>query len=206
MDTVSPRTAVERLDLSSSLLRALDRPARQALELSRRPFLETAAPALLGLFLIAAASVLAGLATAGEGRIALRLDPVRAALESLCVVVPGTAVFATYLRLRISTRAFLAGTAIGLLAAGLMAACVLPLMGFLVLLSTEQSWFIEGLPAVLVPGLALATVTVFPMRVITSLDRSSAAFCLSRAFAFLLIAVFMLRVHTFATQLFLQSR
>jgi hypothetical protein len=203
MNTVSPRTAVERLDLSSSLLRALDRPARQALELSRRPLRETAAPALLGLFLITAASVLAGLATPEAGRFALRLDPVRAALESLCVVVPGTAVFAIYLRLRISTRAFLAGTAIGLLAAGLMAACALPLMGFLVMLSMEQDWLIRALPPLLVPGLALATVAVFPVRVITSLDRSPTAFWLSRAFAFFLIAVFVLRANTFATQLFL---
>lgn len=203
MDSVSPRPALERLDLSSSLLRALDRPARQALELSRRPVLETVAPALLGLFLIAASSVLAGLSTPEDGRIALRLDPVRAALESLCVVVPGTAVFAIYLRVRISTRAFLAGTAIGLLAAGLMAACVLPLMGFLVLLSSEQDWLIHGLPSLMVPGLALATVAVLPVRVITALDRSRTAFWLSRAFAFFLIAVFLLRVHTFATQLFL---
>lgn len=206
MDTVSPRTAVERLDLSSSLLRALDRPARQALELARRPLLETAAPALLGLFLVAASSALAGLVAPEEGRIALRLDTVRAALEALGVVVPGTAVFSIYLRLRISPRAFLAATAIGLLAAGLMAACILPLMGFLVLLSTKQDSLVRALPALLVPGLALATVAVLPVRVITSLDRSPAAFWLSRAFAFFLITVFALRVNTFATQLFLHSR
>jgi hypothetical protein len=197
---------LERLDLSSSLLRALDRPARQALELSRQPLRETVAPALLGLFLIATSSVLAGLATPEGARVALRLDAVRAALESLCVVVPGTAVFAIYLRLRISTRTFLAGTAIGLLAAGLMAACVLPLMGFLVLLSTERDWLIRGLLSLMVPGLALATVAVLPVRVITSLDRSPTALWLSRAFAFFLIAVFVLRVHTFATQLFLSPR
>ncbi|MFP2934214.1 hypothetical protein ACLESO_55660 [Pyxidicoccus sp. 3LG] len=137
METVSPRTALARLDLSYSLLRALDRPAREALELARRPLLATVAPALLGLFLVATASTLAGFVSPEGFQLAPRLDGVRAVFESLLVVVPGTLVFASYLRLRVSPRAFLAATSIGLLAAGLMAACVLPLMAFFVLVAHD---------------------------------------------------------------------
>ncbi len=195
MGSASPGAAVGRLDLVNSLLRAVHRPAREALDMARRPLAATLAPALLGLFLIAATSASAGFVSPEGLQLAPRLDALRAVFEALLVVIPGTLVFAIYLRLRLTTRVLLAATSIGLLAAGLVATCVMPLMAFLVLVSRDAP-FILDLPSVFVPGLALATLAALPLRVITALDTSRAAWWMSRAFAFFLGAVFLLRVHS----------
>lgn len=194
MGSASPEAAVGRLDLVNSLLRAVDRPAREALDMARRPLVATLAPALLGIFLVAATSAAAGFVSPGGLRLAPRLDALRAVFEAMLVVIPGTLVFAIYLRLRLSTRVLLAATSIGLLAAGLVATCVMPLMAFLVVVSREAPPIL-ALPALFVPGLALATLAALPVRVITALDSSRAAWWLSRAFAVFLGAVFILRVH-----------
>ncbi|HLL83774.1 MAG TPA: hypothetical protein VK420_14010 [Longimicrobium sp.] len=185
--------AVERPNLTYSLLRAVDRPAHEAVDLARRPFLATAAPALLGLFLVSAASALSGLISPAGFRFTARLDALRAVFEALAVVIPGILVFATYLRLKLNARVLLAGISIGMLGAGLVAVCVLPLMAFLVVVSSEAPEVL-ALPALLVPGLALATMAALPVRVITSLDPSEEALWIARAFAFFLVAVFVLRM------------
>ncbi len=200
MGSASPGAAMGRLDLTNSLLRAVDRPAREALDLARRPLTATLAPALLGLVLVAATSAASGFVSSTGLRLVPRLDALRAVFEALLVVIPGTVVFAIYLRLRLSTRVLLAATAIGLLAAGLVATCVMPLMAFLVLVAKDAPTILV-LPSVFVPGLALATVAALPVRVITALDPSRAAWWLSRAFAFFLGAVFLLRMHTFLIHL-----
>jgi len=200
MGSASPGAAMGRLDLTNSLLRAVDRPAREALDLARRPLTATLAPALLGLVLVAATSAASGFVSSTGLRFVPRLDALRAVFEALLVVIPGTVVFAIYLRLRLSTRVLLAATAIGLLAAGLVATCVMPLMAFLVLVAKDAPTILV-LPSVFVPGIALATVAALPVRVITALDPSRAAWWLSRAFAFFLGAVFLLRMHTFLIHL-----
>ena len=200
MGSASPGAAMGRLDLTNSLLRAVDRPAREALDLARRPLTATLAPALLGLVLVAATSAASGFVSSTGLRLVPRLDALRAVFEALLVVIPGTVVFAIYLRLRLSTRVLLAATAIGLLAAGLVATCVMPLMAFLVLVAKDAPTILV-LPSVFVPGSALATVAALPVRVITALDASRAAWWLSRAFAFFLGAVFLLRMHTFLIHL-----
>jgi len=194
MGTASPAAAMDRPHLTHSLFRAVDRPAREVLELSHRPLMATLAPALLGIFLIAAASAAAGTVFPDRLRLMPRLDVLRAVFEAFLVVVPGTVILATYLRLRLPLRTLLAATAIGLLGAGLVATCLLPLMAFLVLLSREAPG-IRVLPALLVPGIALGTVASLVLRVITSLDRSRGALWFARAFAFFLVTVFLLRVH-----------
>jgi hypothetical protein len=73
-------------------------------------------------------------------------------------------------------------------------------MAFLVLVAKDAPTILV-LPSVFVPGLALATVAALPVRVITALDPSRAAWWLSRAFAFFLGAVFLLRMHTFLIHL-----
>ena len=195
MGSAPSQAAVGRLDLANSLLRAVDRPAREALDMARRPLAATLAPALLGIFLVAATSATAGFVSSTSLRLAPRLDALRAVFEALLVVVPGTLVFSIYLRLRLSTRVLLAATSIGLLAGGLVATCVMPLMAFLVLVSKDAP-VVLALPALFIPSLALATVASLPVRVITSLDSSRAAWWLSRAFAVFLGAVFLLRVQT----------
>ncbi len=194
MGSASLGVAVDRPHLIDTLLRLLDRPARSALELARRPVSATLAPAVLGIFLVAAASALAGCISLTGFRLVPRLDVLRAVFEALLVVVPGTTVFAVYLRLRISPRAFLAATALGLLAAGVVATCVLPLMGFIAVVAVKSRTDVP-MPLLFVPGLALATVAALPARVIVSLDSSKAARWLSRAFIFFLGAVFVLRIN-----------
>jgi hypothetical protein len=201
MGSAALGAAVDRPHLMDSLLRSLDRPARSALELARRPLSATLAPALAGMFLVAVASALAGFISFEGHRRVPRFDVLRAFVEALLVVIPGTTVFAIYLRLRISARAFLAATALGLLAAGVVAACVLPLMAFIAVVSFESRMYIP-LPLLAVPGLALATVAVVPARVITSLDSSKAAYWLSRGFIFFLGAVFTLRIHSSILQFY----
>lgn len=193
MGPVSPEAAMGRLELMNSLFRSVDRPAREALDLSRRPLVATLSPALLGLFLVATSSALVGFVSPSGLRLAPNIDALRALFEALLVVVPGMLVFAIYLRLRTSTRVLMAAISIGLLAAGLVAACVLPLMAFLTLIA-QNAPLILALPAVFVPGLALATLVALPVRVITSLDPSRSAWWLSRAFAVCLGAVFFLRI------------
>jgi len=191
----------DRPHLTHLLFRAVDRPAREALELSRRPFWATLAPALVGVFLVAIASAAAAAVSPRGFVLGGRLDGLRAIFEALLVVVPGATVFSVYLRLRLPARALLAATALGLLAAGLVATCVLPLMAFLVLVSTDAPGVL-ALPALLVPTLALCTLALIPFRVITSLDPSDSARWLARLFAFFLVVVFALRVNAALFSLF----
>jgi len=195
MGSTSLVTTVDRPHLIDSLLRLLDRPARSALELARRPWPATLAPATLGIFLVAAASALAGCISLSGFRLVPRLDVLRAVFEALLVVVPGTAVFSIYLRLHIPTRALLASTALGLLAAGVVATCILPLMGFIAVVAVKSRTDVP-IPLLFVPGLALATVAALVARVIVSLDSSRAARWLSRAFIFSLGAIFVLRINS----------
>jgi hypothetical protein len=195
MGSTSVVVAVDRPHLIDSLLRLLDRPARSALELARSPLSATLAPATLGIFLVAAASALAGCISLSGFRLVPRLDVLRAVFEALLVVIPGTTVFAIYLRLRIPARAFLASTALGLLAAGVVATCVLPLMGFISVVAVKSRMDLP-IPLLFVPGLALATVAALVARVIVTLDTSKAARWLSRAFIFSLGAVFVLRINS----------
>ena len=195
MGSTSLVTAVDRPHLIDSLLRLLDRPARSALELARRPLPATLAPAALGIFLVATASALAGCISLSGFRLVPRLDVLRAVFEALLVVIPGTAVFSVYLRLRIPTRALLASTALGLLAAGVVATCILPLMGFIAVVAVKSRTDVP-IPLLFVPGLALATVAALVARVIVSLDPSRSARWLSRAFIFSLGAVFVLRINS----------
>jgi hypothetical protein len=195
MGSTTVVVAADRPHLIDSLLRLLDRPARSALELARRPLSATLAPATLGIFLVAAASALAGCISLSGFRLVPRLDVLRAVFEALLVVIPGTTVFAIYLRLRIPSRAFLASTALGLLAAGVVATCVLPLMGFISVVAVKSRMDLP-IPLLFVPGLALATVAALVARVIVTLDTSKAARWLSRAFIFSLGAVFVLRINS----------
>ena len=193
MGSASLSAAVDRPHALNSLLRSLDRPARTALDLARRPVWATLAPALSGLFLVAASTVVAG-AFSREGlRWLPQLDALRAVLESLLVVVPGTTVLAIYLRLRISARSLLAGISLGLLSAGVVAACLLPLVAFLSVVAVESR---RALPlSSLVPAIALATVGLFSARVMTALDSSSDTRWLARSFICFLGAVFLLRIN-----------
>jgi len=80
------------------VFRALDRPAREALELARKPVHHALAPAALGLFFLASATAAAA-ALAPDGR-GGATDGLRSVLEALGVALPATWVMGTWMRLR----------------------------------------------------------------------------------------------------------
>ena len=186
-------------DWSRTLLRALDRPARHALDLARRPWLHTVAPAVVGLFLVAASTTVAAWLDPSSRGLSPRADVLRALCESLAVVVPGLAVLATYARLRITPGALVAGAALGLLVAGVVSLSLVPLMAFLALVSRDVVFVLRGL-ALLVPAVALASVAVVVLRVLDAVDRSARAQWLGRGFVVGLFVVFGLRTADFMRQ------
>lgn len=174
-----------------SLWRAVDRPAHEALRLADRPLSATLAPAALGMALVAAASTAAHALLRLHELPMFGFDVLKGVFEALLIVLPGTMVFAIYLRIRLRTRVLLASASIGLLAAGLVAACVLPLMVFLSLVS--ETSFVLALPSLLVPSLALATAAAIPGRIITTLDVSRTARRLVLAYETFLVLAFVVR-------------
>ena len=187
-----------------SLLRAIDLPAREALETARRPLSYTLTPALIGLSLIALASLISAAldpGRTGTASLVPRADVLRAVIEALAVVVPGAIGFAVYLQLRIPARAMLAATAIGLLVGGVVAISLVPLMAFLAIVARAQPTALVT-PGFLVPAIALAAVAAIPVRVIRALDRSDRATWLARAFSVLVFAAFAIRVAPYVRELF----
>jgi hypothetical protein len=193
-----------RADLWRALSRGIDRPTREALELARRPLLFTLAPALVGLFLVALASTAAGLVDPSRSGSLPRFDFLRAALEALGVMVPTVIVFGTYLRLRISPGALLAGSALGLLVGGLVSVSLVPLVAFLGVVSQQAPHVLTGL-SLLVPAIALASAASILFRVIEFSDSSARAAVLARVYGLGLFAVFAIRAFPFARRMFLRT-
>jgi hypothetical protein len=183
-------------DLRGSLQRALDRPAREALEIARKPLAFMLAPALSGAFLVAASSLVAGLMIPELhwGHLArdVHARGLLAAAEALAVVVPGLVVFAGYFRLRAPIGALLAATGIGLLLAGVVSVSLVPLVAFLAVVSRspEAGLFASEL---LIPGIALGAAVLVPLRLIEAVDRSDRATWLGRAFAAVAAVAFSLQ-------------
>jgi hypothetical protein len=199
MSTTAPLRA--RADLWRALTRGIDRPAREALELARKPVVFTLAPALLGLFLVALASTAASLVDPARAGAIPRFDVLRAALEALGVMVPAIVVFGTYLRLRLTPSALLAGCSLGLLVAGVVSLALVPMIAFLALVSTLAPTVLSSL-SLLVPAIALAAAAAVFYRVVEGSDRSARATYLARAYALGLLAVFAIRALPLARGLF----
>lgn len=189
------------MNANQQVLRALDRPALTALDLARRPWIFTLSPALVGLFLVAAACALAEALARRQLAGAPRLDVLRAALEAMVVVVPGALVLATFLRLRVRPRMLLGSVSTGLLLAGVIAVCMMPLVLFLSLVSSEAPSVMIA-PAFLVPALSLAIVATAPLRMIDVVDDSAGAWLFGRGFVAALVLVFFIRVHSFLPAIF----
>lgn len=171
------------------VLRALDRPARTALELSRRNVLHTISPAIVGLMLLAACELLARALAPSE---APGLDFLRAALESMAVVVPGAIVLGTWLRLRVPPRMLVAAVALGLLMSGVVCASFVPLVLFLAIVSSEAP-DVMTTAVLLVPALCVAVGAATVLRVVEASDASMRAWFFARAYVVLLLSVFSLR-------------
>ena len=181
--------------VESFVLRALDRPARSALELSGRPPWLTLAPALAGLALVALSCAFCEALVPAHSRLLGRLDVLRAALEALAVVAPSAVVLTTLLGLRAPPRLLIASFALALFTAGVVAACLAPLAAFLAVVSSSAPE-VTLVPVLLLPGVTLAVHGAVTVRVLDALDGSPLARGFGRAQAMLLFAVFfaLLRV------------
>lgn len=164
-------------DLESSLVRALDRPAREALELGRARPARSLALGAAGLALWSGSSLLAnGLLGRWTG-----FDALGGALESLAIAVPGLLIFSMYLRVAVPPRALLAAQAVGLWTAGVVGACLVPLLAFMAL-ATHGAPEALHLRGVLIPAAGLAVAMAVPLRILVALDRSSRARWMGRLF------------------------
>lgn len=175
------------------LLRALDLPARHAVELGQRPLLATLAPLLGGLGLMSIASSAAALIDLpGPSFGVPRLEALLAGFEALLVVMPALLIAAMYAGLRMGPRTLAAALAVAVLAGGMVAVSLVPLMAFLGLVERTK----EGLQfamSPLVPTVALVAVSAVTSRVMTTLDASVRSLWLARAFIALLFSVFVFR-------------
>lgn len=188
--TLAPRP------LRQTFLDTLDRPAREALRLERRPLWVTAGIALAGAVLIALGSMLSfELDELRFGRgILPRVDLLRALFEALVVVVPSGAILAAYFRVRVTPRAVLAAVAVGLLVAGVVVAATLPLMAYLAVYAQARPLVS---PAAALPIVALAAVATTTARIVRAIDTSSRAHTFARALQAGLAGAFIVRVAGF---------
>ena len=120
----------------SLLVDAVDRPAHAALTLGHRGLLPTAAQALAGLFAVA-------LATAGTqlllgGGLGGPVDGLMAFAEVSLLLIPA-ALMAAFLQDRVPLRTLLGTVAVGLLHAGVVALCLLPLVVFVAVVADLES-------------------------------------------------------------------
>ncbi|MBS2032956.1 MAG: hypothetical protein JST54_34105 [Deltaproteobacteria bacterium] len=176
-------------ELWSTLLRPVDRPAREALELGRAPAMRTAALGAAGIALWSASGLLANGLLGAWGS----FDALGGALESLAVALPALIVFGVYLRLDLGPRALLAAQAVGLWTAGLVCVCVLPLLAFLAVMSHGELWALH-LRGVLLPVMGLAVATAVPLRILITVDRSARARWLGRAFVSTVAVAFLFKL------------
>ncbi len=160
--------------LPSSVLDALDRPAREALRLQARPVWVTAAVGAAGAMLIALAS-LSSLALDDlhfGGELLPRIDLLRAVLESFAAVVPSAILLSAYFRVAVSPRVVAASIALGLLVAGVVVAASLPLMAYLTLFSRARPLIAPGAA---LPIIALAAAAATSARILRSIDPTARA-------------------------------
>lgn len=170
-------------------LRLLDRPTRSAFELARGPVSRTAIPAAIGFGLCTLSAALADVVSPGPGHALVGL---LALLEALAVVVPTTLILGTYLGMRVSPRAFVAASALGLLTAGVVGLAMLPLFAFSVVAAAGELPRLAA-PSLLVPLASAAGVVGVVVRVLRTTDATPAGRLVSTGFAVFFLGAFLLR-------------
>jgi hypothetical protein len=179
--------------LRSTLLDALDRPAREALLLQARPPWVTGGIALAGALLIVLAS-LSSLALDGlqfGEEILPRVDLLRSMFEAMLLVAPSAILVSAYFRIAVSPRVVLAAISLGLLIGGVVVASALPLMVYLTLFSRATPLIAPG---AILPLVALAASASTSGRVIRSIDPSIRARNFVLSFQVILALAFLVRV------------
>ncbi len=196
----APHSAASTRDLhvrSRALLRAIDRPAHEAVRLARGPWMRLFSPGLLGVALIATACLIVSLpgllGTGGDGSPAVDIEGLLALVETLLVVTPVMLSTAAYARLQLTPRVVIAALSVCLLVAGVVSMSSLPMVAYLLVNSRDVGFLLVVL-SLIVPGLAFGSVLVILFRVFTTLDPSSRSRWMSRAFVVVSSAVFYERM------------
>jgi hypothetical protein len=168
-------------------------------ELGHRPLRASVAYAAAGLGLVTLASVVAALLDAGQPSLGVpRLDALRAGLESIAIVSPALLIASLYLGLRMALRTIIAGLALGLLTGGFVAASLIPLMAFLSLVERTDAG-LQFAMSPLVPTVALISISVVVLRIMSTLDPSRTSMWVGRLFVVLVFSVFAFRFLSHST-------
>lgn len=166
--------------------RALDLPAREALELGRRGVLASLAPAAVGLGVVA----LSSLATDALAPVhPIGLAALRALLVAMVTVVPGTAALVVHRKLSLGPRGVLAAVSVASLVAGVASAALLPLIAYVRLVARAGAQFLGFFP-LLVALVGLAAIALVPGRVMRAIDPRPASAAISYLYGHGLVAVF----------------
>ena len=187
------RHAGELLEL---LRAAIDRPSYAALALAQRGAGPTLAQAGQGQVAVATASAATQLLLTGQ--LHAEFDGLAAFLEVAALLVP-VALLAAFLQIHVSLRALLGAGAVGLLHAGLLAVCLLPLVAFVAIVADMEgvravSPLIHGsMIGLAIPAVALMTLLARTCGVLRCLDPSKRAAFFSRCIQAGLLVAFLAR-------------
>ena len=170
-------------------LHMLDRPATSAVSLAHKPIGHTFVVAMIGVGFCILAAGIADVVSPGSAK---ALFGLRCLLEALAVVIPTTMIFGTYLRMKLSPRAFLATCALGVLSCGVVGLSLVPIFGFSVL-AADGALPSYALPSIIVPAALVLAAVLVSVRVFRTIDDTAAGRFVSASFAVLFIAAFAVR-------------
>ncbi len=184
---------MESSPVLSLLTDAVDRPAHAALDLGRRGMLPTLGEAAVGLFGVAAATIITQLLLGGS--LDDRVDGLMAFLEVSALLVP-LLLLAAFVQIGVPLRGLFGAAAVGLLHAGLVALTLLPLAAFVAVVADLESVRVvfpfahDVLLGLAVPFVAFLTLLERTTGIIRSVDGKPwtargvrfASFCLAAAF------------------------
>ena len=182
-----------------AMQRMVDRPAREALLLGRAHPLGIAAPAFVGLALIASSTLLGGL-LGGDGSVRIADAGLFALLEALAMAFPMLLVMSNLAGLRLTPATLISAGGISLGVAGLACVLMLPLLAFLSLCAGHGNPA-TVLRALLVPAVALSSVVGVLSRVLRTIENSAKTGAIVWAFAFLAAAGLFARLHHLLSRL-----
>lgn len=162
------------------LFRAIDMPARAAVELGRASPLRLVGIAGSGAAMVMMSSLSTSVLTGSPITEQATLGGLAAAATAIGVVVPALVVIASYARVAATARTIVAAASIGVLLAGVVCVAAVPLLAFLALVAPADAML--ATPALLISGAAVVAASSVPARVIAALDERTRAQLMSRAF------------------------
>ncbi len=161
------------------------------MELGRAGIGRSAAVALCGAGMIAAATVATAMLSNSTLVIATTMGRLGAVAVALSVVVPALVVLASYARVRVSARTIVAASAIGVLTAGVVTVAAVPLLAFIAMVQPVD---LLAAPVMILTGMAVIAAASVPARVLAALDPRARAVWISRGFVLSAYVAFIARL------------